>query len=258
MNHDNILLQSEHLKLLEVVVEASRKLPSHAQHPFIVRKPLNGHYLVHKGLDSKVITYMGNVEALANEDLLRITKNDTRSASFDVTPLGYSYYEYIKKQQESPVAEVEQTILRYIVSDLFKENHRDAFEKWSEAQARLWESGVNRELTTIGHLCREALQEFSTSLIKKHLPNQQEYKDKSKTVRRIKAVIAYKKGAMGSSKTAFLDAILAYWGTVSDLVQKQEHDAQAEKEQLTWEDARMVVFHTILVMYEIDRAIKNA
>ena len=48
---------------------------------------------------------------------------------------------------------------------------------------------------------------------------------------------------------------MTYWGTVSDLVQRQEHGAQREGKQLVWEDARRVVFQTANVMFEIDRSL---
>ena len=52
-----------------------------------------------------------------------------------------------------------------------------------------------------------------------------------------------------------LDALLAFWGTVSDLVQRQEHGALREGEQLVWHDGRRVVFLTMTVMHEIDSAL---
>lgn len=48
-----------------------------------------------------------------------------------------------------------------------------------------------------------------------------------------------------------LDALVVYWGTVSDLIQRQEHGAQKEGEALRWEDGRRVVFQTAVVMFEI-------
>ena len=52
---------------------------------------------------------------------------------------------------------------------------------------------------------------------------------------------------VGERDRAFLDALLTYWGTVSDLVQRQEHGAKKEGEPLMWEDARRVVFQTAIV-----------
>jgi hypothetical protein len=52
-----------------------------------------------------------------------------------------------------------------------------------------------------------------------------------------------------------LKALLAYWGTVNDLVQRQEHGGQKEREPLKWEDGRRVVFQTAVVMFEIARVV---
>jgi hypothetical protein len=63
-------------------------------------------------------------------------------------------------------------------------------------------------------------------------------------------------GHRGSRQdTSFAEALLAYFGTVSDLVQRQEHGAQREGAPLRWEDARRVVFQTAMVMLELDRAL---
>jgi len=53
---------------------------------------------------------------------------------------------------------------------------------------------------------------------------------------------------------AFYDAVLAYWGTVSDLVQRLEHGAGKEGEPTDWDDARLVVTQTAMVMTELMRA----
>jgi hypothetical protein len=60
---------------------------------------------------------------------------------------------------------------------------------------------------------------------------------------------------VGTTAAPFLVALLAYWGTVSDLVQRQEHGAQKEGGPLVWEDGRRVVFQTAIVMFEVDRAL---
>jgi hypothetical protein len=72
-------------------------------------------------------------------------------------------------------------------------------------------------------------------------------------VDRIRAVLSTRERS--AAHQAFLTALLSYWGTVSDLVQRQEHGAQKEGEPLTWEDARRVVFQTAVVMFEIARAV---
>jgi hypothetical protein len=54
---------------------------------------------------------------------------------------------------------------------------------------------------------------------------------------------------------AFASALLHYWGTLIDLVSRQEHRASTEAAELNFEDARRVVFQTLVVMFEIDRAL---
>jgi hypothetical protein len=63
-------------------------------------------------------------------------------------------------------------------------------------------------------------------------------------------------GAIGSQTAeAFLYAVVAYLGTVSDLGHSQEHGAQQVDERLTWEDSRRVVFAALALVYEVDRAL---
>jgi hypothetical protein len=62
---------------------------------------------------------------------------------------------------------------------------------------------------------------------------------------------------LGTTEKPFLDALLGYWGTVSDLIQRQEHGGQKEGQSLVWEDGRRVVFQTAVVMFEIDRSLSR-
>jgi hypothetical protein len=77
----------------------------------------------------------------------------------------------------------------------------------------------------------------------------------TQTVARLRKIVeACQTGS--PNKEAFLLALIAYWGTVSDLVQRQEHGALKEGESLVWEDARCVVFQTCVVMFEISRGVR--
>lgn len=74
------------------------------------------------------------------------------------------------------------------------------------------------------------------------------------TVARLQSILK-KSSQLGSTEKPFLEALLAYWGTINDLIQRQEHGAQKERQVLLWEDARRVVFQTIVVMFEIDKSL---
>src|SRR5438309_2121033 len=58
------------------------------------------------------------------------------------------------------------------------------------------------------------------------------------------------------AKKALCEAMVAYWGEVADFAQRQEHGAQKEGQALEWEDGRMLVFHTLFTMVELDRISK--
>ena len=71
------------------------------------------------------------------------------------------------------------------------------------------------------------------------------------TVDRVRAALAAVQAS--ESVAAQCDALVRYWGTTSDLAQRQEHGATREGEPLSSEDARRLIFHAALVMYEVDR-----
>jgi hypothetical protein len=50
----------------------------------------------------------------------------------------------------------------------FRRHHAVAHAKLERALTLLWASDSVQQLTTIGHLCREAMQEFATSLAAQH------------------------------------------------------------------------------------------
>jgi hypothetical protein len=100
------------------------------------------------------------------------------------------------------------------------------------------------------------LQEFADTLYEQVIGKPSE-EPKASTVKRIRAIIEAKSTETGKTITAFLESLLPFWGTVSDLIQRQEHAGQKEGEPINWEDARRVVFQTANVMFEIHRTFKT-
>lgn len=252
-NEGEILLEPVQEELLITIVESARNTPIDDRQKFLVDQSFGGDTLIYPTLPKeKTRIYFGDVETLANEGLLSLNYGSKGTPNFDVTPLGFKYYQYLKKRLGQPVERIEKTIRTYLDSNNFAKIYPKAYEKWCSAEELLWKTDSKQQLTLIGHLCRESIQEFADYLVSAHnLPNAPA--DKSKTVGRLKAVVETKRGSLGDSKKAFLDALIAYWGTVNDLIQRQEHDSQKEGQPLVWEDARAVVFQTLIVMFEIDR-----
>jgi hypothetical protein len=152
---------------------------------------------------------------------------------------------------------VEVNIKSYVDADGFRAKYRAAHMKWAEAEELLWAVDNERQLTTIGHLCREAMQEFVTALVERFAPPNAE-RDRQKIIARLRAVLELHRHHLQATEIPFLDALLAYWGTICDLVQRQEHGGQREGQALVWEDGRRVVFQTAVVMFEIDRSLSRA
>jgi hypothetical protein len=249
---ESLLLEKEQKELLMALVEASRNVQRDQRRAFILTQGLNeGDRVRHPGLPGgNVKIYPGDLRALVDAKLLIISQRDM----FDLHQRGFQYYEHLKRQTAAPIRRVETEVAGYLATERFQKAYPEAYQKWSEAEGMLWKSDSEPQFTTIGHLCREALQEFTDTLIRKFHPPKVE-PDKSHTISRLRAVIELQREQLGDKIQSLLHALVTYWGTVSDVVQRQEHGAAKEKEPLVWEDGRRVVFQTLIVMFEIDRAL---
>ena len=99
------------------------------------------------------------------------------------------------------------------------------------------------------------MQDFATELVESRGLNDVDT-NKSHDVARIRIVLRSHGVTLGQTEGAFLEALLNYWGTISDLSQRQEHGSQRESaETLNWEDGRRLVFQSLNVMYEVARAV---
>ena len=252
---NQILLEPVQEELLISIVETARNVPLEERQKFYVVQTMGGDFLMHPGLKKKENKiYYGDVEELARQGLLSIGFGSGGSQNFDITSLGFLYYQHLKRNKGEVVKRVVSTIRDYLDASEFKTNYPEAFAKWSLAEDLLWRTDTQQQLTTIGHLCREAVQEFANTLVERYQPPDVT-SDKSKTLARLRTVLELKAAQLGTTKKDFLEALLAYWVTVNDLIQRQEHGAHREGEQLVWEDARRVVFQTMVVIFEIDKTI---
>ena len=245
-------LEPEQDELLCMVAEAARNVPRSQRQKFLVAQTMGGDILIHPGLPGDMEIYAGDVEILANQGLVALSHTSNNTLAFDVSPSGFRYYAELKRLSGSPVQRVEKTIRVHLDSAPFEQRFPKALRLWSEAEVKLWTPDADQQLTTIGHSCREAMQEFAAALVLEYAPSNVD-PDPTHIVARTRQVLQV--GMPVGRVRDFLDALLAYWGTVSDLVQRQEHGAQKEGEPLLLEDARRVVFQTALVMFEISRAL---
>lgn len=256
---DNILLEKEQGELLFVLVEASRNVPREKRHKFYAMEEFGSYQckIKHEGLpNGEGRAYMGDIEALRDEGLLTLFKEDQEMVQFDITPLGFRYYAYLKQRNGQPIQRIETQSKNYLNSELFQQKYPAAYQKWANAEALLWSTDSEQQLTMVGHLCRESLQEFANALVDQFQPPNVD-PNKAHAVARVKVVLNMLFAPLGPTQKPFLDALLIYWGTVIDLIQRQEHGGQKEGNPLIWDDARRVVFQSVVVMLEISNSLEK-
>lgn len=260
MNFEQIILEDEQKELFIRIVETMKQISRENRGSMIESSTNDGTGLImptKKPGQSDIKGFArGDLDILAEEGLLRLEFTSKGNKRFTLRPISYIYYEWLMKQQGKPVERIEKSVLKYIELDAFKTTYIEAYKKLKLAEEKLWESDSQEHFTTIGHNCREAMQEFADKLYEGVFGNES-VDPKPSTVKRLREIIEIKGAEKGETVKPFLEALLAYWGTLSDLVQRQEHGGQKEGEPLTWEDARRVVFQTVNVMVELDRTVGN-
>lgn len=253
-------MQKEHEDLLCLLVEAARSVTE--KQPFYALGPALGDTqgeVIHSGIPGrKLAVYPGDVQDLADLGLIAIRHYGQHGEyAFDVSPAGFAVYEQVHSRAVERVEQLPETMRAFMASSVFRSRHPGAFDKWLAADSALWSADTDARVTEIGHLCRESLQLFANGLLTS-APAADADPDPTHTVARVRSVLGRLKPKTSEKVYAFLDALLAYWGCVNDLVQRQEHGALKEGENLTWEDARRVVFQTMIVMYEVDREVAGS
>ena len=248
------MLDTEQWHLLTTLVEATRRLPQNQREQFAMMEiPGFANYLIrHPALKfGEAQAYPTDVSLLERAGYVLIEHLSTGSLVVDVTPQGFKAYADFQKSRGSPVARVETRIRRFIDDKTLTEVYPRAIAKWRMAEDLLWKDESPMHATAIGHHCREAMQEFASELLKR-FPADGASEDPTKTVDRIRAVLLRRQRS--KSVLTFTSALIAYWGEVSDLAQRQEHGATKEAEPLDWHDARRLVFQTLVVLSEIHDA----
>lgn len=237
-------------KALVTLVEASRRVPEDVRPSFFYQHlfPDPHPTVEHPGLREVLHLSKGDIEVFARAGLVIHRQHIHGRGNIDLTPSAFALCEQIQLEDGSPVTRLQEEIRGFLDAGAFRRRFHRAHDAWSKAAELLWaRDHSTSQLSTIGHLCREAMQEFAAVLVSAPEPPTPD-PERTQTVARIRASLA---AVRSSSDRAFLDALLSYWGTVSDLVQRQEHAGARDGVALTWDDARRVVFQTALVMYEI-------
>jgi hypothetical protein len=249
-------LSPQQRELFAQLVEAARSLPNNERRPFFAMATAASYnlMLMHPGLPKqRSEIYPTDLEEFRDLGLVRVKPLSQGGCEFDLTARADGAYRDIRMASGDPLERAEDAERRLLNDSGFSQRHTAAYGKWTQAEQLLWGPDKAEHLTTIGHLCREATQEFATSLLRMvRAPDAPT--DAAKTQARVQAVL---QALPTSSETElqFLIALLSYLAAVTDLVQRQEHGAIKEGEKLNWDDARRVVLQTLLVLVEVDSVV---
>lgn len=245
-------LDDEQRQLFTRMVEIHREAPRDRR-AFLLSRTFGGDTLVAAaGPNIKTAKY--DLDVLTRYGLLMLDFGGRGTPNYTVSPDGLRYYSWLLEHQGQPMERVEKAMRGLLDASWFAGRFPEAHAKWAQAEGALWSEDAERRLSAIGHDAREALQEFAETLYREKSLSEEALGDKQRTIARITAVLDQQ--AMAGTPREFLDALLAYYGMLTDLVQRQEHAGQKEGEPITWEDARRVVFQTLAVMYEVARAVE--
>lgn len=250
-------LEREQEDLLEALVEAHRMAPRDKRHKFFLLETMGGSSIIHPGVSGWTLSASrSDVEILARYSLVLLDYAG-RSLSFFMTPEGLEHYDQRKGEGADRIEQVVAEIRGYLDGPAFASRFPAAFSNWASAERDMWSADSGAQLTAVGHRTREAMQAFATEALDAFKVDATDG-DVTHVVARVRCLLETAQPRLGETEAAFLDALLAYWGTVSDLAQRQEHGAQRDGEPLAWEDARRLVFQAAIVMYEVDRAMTRS
>jgi hypothetical protein len=157
----SIYLEDEQLALFEQFLDAWRAVPRDQRTPFLYVRTMGANIVQGNGVNREVPD--GDIEALHAEGLLSFEGD-----SFTISARSVAMYQEWKGSHVEPAPDVENTLQRYLDSDRFRSRYPDAYARWKDASILLWGEDSEQELSTIGHKCREAMQEFATALLELH------------------------------------------------------------------------------------------
>src|SRR5262245_9586310 len=226
------MVRAEQVELLCTIVEADRNVPPAQRQPFFFSHVADNDpraHVDHPGLPMGTWrAYLSDLEELRDAGLITLRYHGSRySGDFDVRSPALTYYGQVKRRSRQPLERLTNAVRHYLSAEAFQRKYPTAYSKWSDAETRLWANDAASQLTMMGHLCREAVQAFTSDLIEQYHPASVD-PDPTKSVARLKSVLTLLGSQLGTTEKPFLDALIVYWGTVSDLVQRQEHGAQKE------------------------------
>lgn len=198
------------------LLDALCRAQSAASGNFLAVGTFGGTFIRHDGLPEPLKDFaFSDLNELQAQGMIRLTGKSGSSTRFEISNDGWKYWE---AHQETGVERIEAEVRRLLDPAANVGPYASAFARCKEAEAMLWQDRDGEHwVTEVGHVCREAMQAFAAAFCAEQ--GQAVTSGPSNTVDRIRAGLDTLRERLPEAYAAFYDAVLAYWGTVSDLVQ---------------------------------------
>ena len=102
MDLSSIRLTRDQVELLVTLVDAFRRAPK--KEPFWLLRHGRGDDLIHPGLQDDFEVYFGDLEALRDAGILRLSRIRQSSRQYDISPLGFDYYDHVLSERGEDIS----------------------------------------------------------------------------------------------------------------------------------------------------------
>ena len=183
-----------------------------------------------------------DVNYLRDAGLLRELGSGADWLIFRVAPQGLKYYAQMKQASGEPLQRQEAEVQRFLngkrSAQHTPERSRGGLRPRHSCGTPTASASSRRSATRRARRCRSSPQRSSSATSQ---PTRREPHSRKP---RLGAVIAMFLPSLGDARATLLKALGDYSEATLGVIQRQEHGGQREGHQLTWQDARRVVFHT--------------
>jgi hypothetical protein len=192
-------LESEQVQLLVEMVEAERDVPRE-QHRWFLVSVMDGEYL--EGPDRQRKVLGPDLKELVYAGYLR----DDVHGNYTISPTGRAFYAELQQHAGGPAERADAEIRRFLDGAVFRAAYPGAYDLWAQAESLLWAAESEKELTTVGHKAREAMQRFATEAVERYQPENPD-RDPTKVNRRLGVLIAQALPGMSEARANLLKAL---------------------------------------------------
>lgn len=152
-------LDPEAERLLWELVSAARSVPRRERGGFLSVQTYGGASISHPGLPGGEMEDYdeGDLRDLVENSFIRVTQRGGSDQQFELRPAAFAAYDAAHRDAAKPLEAQEQLAVEHLRSDVFSARYSEAFAKWRDAEAVLWQDESVKNLTTsaicVGRRC---------------------------------------------------------------------------------------------------------